>query len=88
MGFDVVLWHAFALAVHEPEVVLGAGVTLLAMSPDAVHGAAFLAAKPDLVSTAIIGRHSKADLRLRDDASLSLRHVALLLFPNPGAAIG
>ena len=34
-----------------------AGVTLLAMSPDAVHGAAFLAAKPDLVSTAIIGRH-------------------------------
>ena len=65
-----------------------AGVTLLAMSPDAVHGAAFLAAKPDLVSTAIIGRHSKADLRLRDDASLSLRHVALLLFPNPGAGPG
>ena len=65
-----------------------AGVTLLAMSPDAVHGAAFLAAKPDLVSTAIIGRHSKADLRLRDDASLSLRHVALLLFPNQGAGPG
>ena len=61
-----------------------AGVTLLAMSADAVHGAAFLAAKPDLVSTAIIGRHSKVDLRLRDDASLSLRHVALLLFPNQG----
>ena len=57
------------------------GVTLLAMSADALHGAAFLAAKPDLVSTATIGRHSKADLRLKDDASLSLRHVALLLFP-------
>jgi len=65
-----------------------AGVTLLAMSPDAVHGAAFLAAKPNLVSTAIIGRHSKADLRLKDDASLSLRHVALLLFPNQGAGPG
>jgi len=59
------------------------GVTLLAMSPDAVHGAAFLAAKPNNVSTAIIGRHSKADLRLKDDASLSLRHIALLLFPHP-----
>ncbi len=58
------------------------GVTLLAMSPDAVHAAAFLAAKPDNVSTAIIGRHSKADLRLKDDAGLSLRHVALLVFPT------
>lgn len=58
------------------------GANLLAMSADAVHGAAFLAAKADNVSTAIIGRHSKADLRLKDDASLSLRHVALLLFPH------
>ncbi len=65
-----------------------AGVTLLAMSADAVHGAAFLAAKPDLVSTAIIGRHSKADLRLKDDASLSLRHVAVLLFPSQAAGRG
>lgn len=59
------------------------GVNLIATSADAVHGAAFLAAKPENVSTAIIGRHSKADLRLKDDASLSLRHVALLLFPHP-----
>lgn len=59
------------------------GVNLLAMSADAVHGAAFLAAKPSNVSTAIIGRHTKADLRLKDDASLSLRHIALLLFPHP-----
>lgn len=65
-----------------------AGVTLLAMSADAVHGAAFLAAKPDLVSTAIIGRHSNADLRLKGDAGLSLRHVAVLLFPSQAAGRG
>lgn len=64
------------------------GVTLLAMSADAVHAAAFLAAKPDNVSTAIIGRHSKADLRLKDDASLSLRHCALLLFPTGNSTSG
>ena len=37
MSFDVVLWHAFAVAVHEPEVVLGGGVSLFggqAVPPD------------------------------------------------------
>lgn len=72
------------LAAHSSR----SGVALVAMSAGAVHGAAFLAAKPDRVSTAIIGRHSKADLRLPDDASLSLRHVALLLFPRQSEGRG
>lgn len=59
------------------------GVALMAMDAEAVRGAAFLVAKPDNVSTAVIGRHSQADLRLSGDASLSLRHLILLLYPRP-----
>jgi hypothetical protein len=58
------------------------GVALVAMDYDAVRGAAFLASKPDVISTAIIGRHSQADLRLAGDPSLSLRHLALLVYPR------
>ena len=64
------------------------GVALVAMDFDAVRGAAFLAAKPDVVSTAIIGRHSQADLRLAGDPSLSLRHLALLVYPRLFRVIG
>jgi hypothetical protein len=58
------------------------GIALVAMDFDAVRGAAFLASKPDVVSTAIIGRHTQADLRLAGDPSLSLRHLALLVYPR------
>jgi hypothetical protein len=57
------------------------GVALVAMDFDAVRGAAFLASKPDIVSTAVIGRHTQADLRLAGDPTLSLRHLALLVYP-------
>ena len=60
------------------------GVALVALDGETVHGAAFLASKSDTVSTAILGRHSQADLCLRGDASVSLRHLALLLFPKQG----
>ena len=58
------------------------GIALIALGDDALRAAAFLAMKPDLVSTAVIGRHSKADLRLTGDDTLSLRHAAVLLFPG------
>ncbi len=58
------------------------GVALVVMDFHGVQGAAFLAAKADLVSTAIIGRHSRADLHLGRDPSLSLRHLAILLYPR------
>jgi hypothetical protein len=61
------------------------GVALVAMDGESVHGAAFLASKPGTVATAILGRHSQADLQLRGDASVSLRHLALLLYPDGGA---
>ena len=64
------------------------GVALVAMDFDDVRGAAFLAAKPDVISTAILGRHTRADLRLGEDPSLSLRHLALLLFPRPSGGAG
>jgi len=63
----------------------GAGVALVAVDDDGVRAAAFLAAKAAAISSAIIGRHTQSDLRLREDASLSLRHLALLLYPRPAA---
>lgn len=59
------------------------GVAIVAMGGDGVHAAAFLAAKPKMPNVAIIGRHSRADLHLGDDDSVSLRHVALFVFPAP-----
>lgn len=44
----------------------------------------WLASKLGLANAAIIGRHCKSDLWLEDDASLSLRHLALLLSPDRG----
>ncbi len=58
------------------------GVALVVMDFHGVQGAAFLAAKEDVISTAIIGRHSQADLHLGGDPALSLRHLALLLYPR------
>ena len=29
-SFSIILWHAFTLVVHDPEVVLGYGVALFA----------------------------------------------------------
>jgi hypothetical protein len=61
------------------------GVALVVLDFHGVQGAGFLAAKADVVSTAIIGRHTRADLHLGGDPSLSLRHLALLLYPRlPG----
>lgn len=63
------------------------GIALLAVSPESLRAAAFVAAKSDMLSTAVVGRHSKADLRL-GDKDLSLRHVALLLFPTDATGEG
>jgi hypothetical protein len=60
-----------------------AGVVAVALDPTEVEGAAFLAFDEDTVSTAIVGRHTRADLPLDRDPSVSLRHLALVLFPRP-----
>jgi hypothetical protein len=59
-----------------------AGVAVLALDSDGVASAVFLAFPPHAVATAIVGRHTRADLRLEGDPSVSLRHLALLLFPR------
>ncbi len=46
-----------------------------------VAGSACVAAKIGTVNTAIIGRHSCADLYLNSDASMSLRHLAVVIDP-------
>jgi hypothetical protein len=49
-----------------------------------VRGSLWLASKPGVANAAVIGRHGKADLWLEDDPSLSLRHLALVLWPDRG----
>lgn len=63
-----------------------AGVAVLAVDAHTsrVRGSLWLAAKPEVANAAIIGRHGKADLWLEDDPSLSLRHLALVLWPDRG----
>jgi hypothetical protein len=63
------------------------GVALVAMDSDAVRGAAFLASRSDVPSTAVLGRHTKADLRLGKDPALSLRHLVLLVYPHLGSEV-
>jgi len=44
-------------------------------------GSLWLGAKDGSANSAIIGRHGRADLWLADDPSLSLRHLAVVLWP-------
>jgi len=57
------------------------GVALLAIGPQEVEATALLAANSDGINAAIIGRHSRADLFLGGDPTLSLRHLAALAYP-------
>lgn len=58
-----------------------AGLALVAMDDRGIAAKACLAAKEDRINSAIIGRHGMADVYLSGDASLSLRHLLLVLFP-------
>ncbi len=57
------------------------GVAFLAVGPDEEEATALLSAKQDGINAAIIGRHSLADLFLSGDPSLSLRHLAAVVYP-------
>ena len=46
-----------------------------------VDGVLTVAARPDRVASAIVGRHGQAHLFLRGDDSLALRHLAVLVEP-------
>lgn len=58
------------------------GLAMVAADRKQVEATACLAAKPDQINAAIIGRHGMTDLYLDSDPGLSLRHLALLLYPH------
>ena len=64
---------------HRPGVVIvGAG------RGGSLAGSVCLAAKPDTITTAIIGRHARADFFVPDDPEVSLRHLAVIVHPGRG----
>ncbi len=62
------------------------GVALFAIDDEGIASQAVVFAKPGAIQTAIVGRHSEADLVLADDARISLRHLAVVLYPGQGTS--
>ncbi len=58
------------------------GLAVVALDENGVQAKAYLQAHENRVNSAIIGRHERADIFLGDDASLSLRHLAVLVSPT------
>jgi hypothetical protein len=58
-----------------------AGLAMIAVDRGGVQATACVAAKPEEINAAIIGRHGRTDLFLESDPSLSLRHLAVILEP-------
>lgn len=59
----------------------GVLVVALEVHGGRLEGSLTVAASPDEVGSVIVGRHSRADLLLRSDPVLSLRHLAVVLGP-------
>ena len=57
-----------------------AGLALVVVRKDGLEASAWLAAKEGEINPCIIGRHSSADVFLPSDPSLSLRHLAVILY--------
>jgi len=77
---DLFLWHYDKIR----ELCQGyqhRGLVLIALSFRQLVATACLAARPQTINTAIVGRHSEAQLFLDEDPSLSLRHLAVILHP-------
>jgi FHA domain-containing protein len=70
--------------VCESFALPGVAVVAIDVGRKRVAGSLCVAAKPGHANSAIIGRHSMADLFLDSDPSLSLRHLALLVHPLRG----
>jgi hypothetical protein len=62
------------------------GVAMIAIDGSGVVSTACVAAKAASINVAIIGRHSMTDLFLDGDPTISLRHMAVLLYPCPDGA--
>ena len=75
--------------VCESFALPGVAVVAIDIARKRLGGSLCVAAKPAHANSAIIGRHGMADLFLEGDRALSLRHMAVLVYPlrgwdNPG----
>lgn len=59
-------------------------IALAAIDRRGLAATAMVEVHPDRANSAIIGRHVMADLCLEEDPALSLRHLAVLVFPHAG----
>jgi hypothetical protein len=83
------LCYADIRKVCESFALPGVAVVAVDISRKRMAGSLCIAAKPAHANSAIIGRHGMADLFLDGDPALSLRHMAVLVYPlrgwdNPG----
>lgn len=62
------------------------GLAVLAAGADGIQAKAFLTAKPQGINTAVVGRHSRADVFLGRDPSISLRHLGVIVHPAASSA--
>ena len=59
-----------------------AGLAVIALDERGVQAKGYLRAHGNRINTAIVGRHEKAEIYLGDDATLSLRHLAVIVSPH------
>jgi hypothetical protein len=59
------------------------GLAVVAAAAGGIQAKAFLSARTEGINTAVIGRHSLAEVFLPRDPSISLRHMAILVHPSP-----
>jgi len=64
----------------------GPGLLAMAIDHQGPVAAAYVGARSDRITTLVVGRHSKADLWLEEDPSLSLRQMIVLLHPHRASA--
>jgi hypothetical protein len=82
-SFRTLFLTNYAAIRHECTAFSQPGLAIFAIDvhSGALVGSMCLAAKVDMPNSAIAGRHGMADLYLEGDASLSLRHLAIITSP-------
>lgn len=82
-SFRALFLANYAAIRHECTAFSQPGLAIFAINvlTGGLVGSMCLAAKVDMPNSAIAGRHGMADLYLENDASLSLRHLAIITSP-------
>lgn len=63
------------------------GIAVVALDDEGVKAKVFIRAHENRINSAIVGRHERADVLLGEDPTVSLRHLAMLVSPTPGARL-